>query len=163
MDTKNLKLFLHLSESLHFGQTGEAMHMSASAVSRTIQRMEEEVGQRLLERDNRSVRLTEAGRRLQVFARQTLAQWQQLSESLSRDAQTLADYFAGLNELRCPLGDHDREEANAPHGPAIVAPPDLGRILAAWGACDGCPEDLGGSGAVDFEDLLEVRAALADG
>jgi|GEM_PF-6605101 len=43
--------------------------MSASAVSRSIKRIEDEVGRRLLERDNRSVRLTEAGRNFQIYAR----------------------------------------------------------------------------------------------
>lgn len=90
MDTKHLKLFLHLSETLHFGQTGEAVHMSPSAVSRTIRKIEEEVGQRLLERDNRSVRLTAAGREFQQYARQALQQWQVFLESAARDNEQLS-------------------------------------------------------------------------
>ena len=86
MDTKDLKTFLKLSETLHFGQTGEAMHCSASAISRTIKRMEQEVGQRLLERDNRSVRLTETSRQFQVYARQALGQWQSFHESVKHEA-----------------------------------------------------------------------------
>lgn len=89
MDTKQLQLFLHLSETLHFGQTSEAMHLSASAVSRGIQKIEEEVGQRLVERDNRSVRLTEAGKQFQIYARQALNQWQSFIEGVSRDAESL--------------------------------------------------------------------------
>ena len=65
MDTKDLELFLALSENLHFSQTGDALHMSASAVSRGLKKIEQEVGQRLLERDNRSVRMTETGRQFQ--------------------------------------------------------------------------------------------------
>ncbi|MGK0499943.1 MAG: LysR family positive regulator for ilvC [Oceanicoccus sp.] len=89
MDTKDLKIFLNLSESLHFGQTSEAMHLSASAVSRCIQRVEEEVGQRLLERDNRSVRLTETGRQFQRYARQALGQWQSFHQLVKQEAQGL--------------------------------------------------------------------------
>ena len=89
MDTKQLQLFLHLCETLHFGQTGEALHISASAVSRGIKKMEEELGQRLLERDNRSVHLTEAGRQFQSYARQALGQWQSFTEGLKRDAEVL--------------------------------------------------------------------------
>jgi LysR family positive regulator for ilvC len=89
VDTKNLQLFLKITESLHFGQTGEAMHMSASAVSRSIRKIEEEVGQRLLERDNRSVRLTEVGRQFQGYARQALGQWQSFCESVRQDAGDL--------------------------------------------------------------------------
>lgn len=82
MDTKHLELFLRLSDCLHFGQTGEAMHMSASAVSRSLKKIEDEVGQRLLERDNRRVRLTEVGRQFQAYARQALGQWQSFSENV---------------------------------------------------------------------------------
>jgi DNA-binding transcriptional LysR family regulator len=54
MDTRELELFVVLAETLHFGQAAERMHLSSSAISRTIKRMEDEVGQRLLERDKRS-------------------------------------------------------------------------------------------------------------
>lgn len=90
MHNKDLKLFLHLAESLHFGQTGEAMHMSASAVSRGLQKIEKEVGGRLFERDNRSVRLTELGRQFSVYASQSLDQWQSFTESVKRDIEELS-------------------------------------------------------------------------
>jgi LysR family positive regulator for ilvC len=85
MDTKDLQLFLSLSETLHFGRTGEALHMSASAVSRSIKRMEEDVGQRLFERDNRSVRMTEVGRQFQKYARQSIGQWESFCELIKRE------------------------------------------------------------------------------
>ncbi len=90
MDTKELHLFLRLSETLHFGKTGEALHMSASAVSRSIKKIEEEVGRRLLERDNRSVRLTDVGRQFQVYARQSEGQWLGFLESVRQDAEELS-------------------------------------------------------------------------
>ena len=90
MNTRDLQLFVNLSETLHFGHTGELMHMSASAVSRSIRKMEDEIGQRLLERDNRSVRLTEVGRQFQRYARQALGQWQAFSESIRREAEGLS-------------------------------------------------------------------------
>jgi LysR family transcriptional regulator, positive regulator for ilvC len=90
MDTRQLELFIKLSENLHFGATGVAMHMSASAVSRTVKRMEVEVGQRLLERDNRSVRLTDVGRQFQSYAREALANWQSFNEIVRREVQGLS-------------------------------------------------------------------------
>jgi hypothetical protein len=33
-----------------------------------------------------------------------------------------------------------------------------GAIIAAWGPCDGCTEDLNNDGNVDVNDLLEVIA-----
>ncbi len=89
MDTRELELFVHLAETLHFGQTGERMHLSASAISRSVQRMEQELGQRLLERDNRSVRLTPAGDALNRYARQSLGQWHGFLESVRPDYRQL--------------------------------------------------------------------------
>lgn len=89
MDTKELELFIVLAETLHFGRTGERMHLSPSAISRTIKRMEEEVGQRLLERDKRSVHLTAAGSALLQYAQQHLAQWRGFVESLQPRYQLL--------------------------------------------------------------------------
>ncbi len=84
MDFKSLKMFQHLSQSLHFGKTAEAHHVSTSTLSRVIQRMEDEVGITLLHRDNRSVVLTSAGEQLQQFAEQQLEQWQLLKLSLDQ-------------------------------------------------------------------------------
>ncbi|MEQ4583852.1 MAG: LysR family transcriptional regulator, partial [Pantoea agglomerans] len=47
MDLRDLKLFLHLAESCHFGRTARAMHVSPSTLSRQIQRLEEDVGHAL--------------------------------------------------------------------------------------------------------------------
>ena len=54
------------------------MHVSPSTLSRQIQRLEEDLGQPLFVRDNRTVTLTEAGEELRIFAQQTLLQYQQL-------------------------------------------------------------------------------------
>jgi LysR family positive regulator for ilvC len=45
-----------------------------STLSRQIQRLEEDLGQPLFVRDNRTVTLTEAGEELRTFAQQTLLQ-----------------------------------------------------------------------------------------
>jgi LysR family positive regulator for ilvC len=89
VDTRELELFVVLAETLHFGQTAERMHLSPSAISRSIKRMEEEIGQRLLERDKRSVRLTGGGEALLQYARRELAQWRGFVESLQPHYQLL--------------------------------------------------------------------------
>lgn len=89
MDTRELELFVNLAETLHFGQTGERMHLSASAISRALRRMEEELGQRLLERDKRSVRLTAAGEALHQYAQQQLMQWRSFADNLQPHYQLL--------------------------------------------------------------------------
>jgi hypothetical protein len=62
VDLRDLKMFLHLAESRHFGRSARAMHVSPSTLSRQIQRLEEDLGQPLFVRDNRTVTLTEAGK-----------------------------------------------------------------------------------------------------
>jgi LysR family transcriptional regulator, positive regulator for ilvC len=89
LDHYSLKLFLHLAQSLHFGKTSRACHISPSALSRQIQRMETEVGQRLFERDNRMVRLTRAGFFFQDYAKGVLEKWQILKDDLVQDQGTL--------------------------------------------------------------------------
>ncbi|WP_036770838.1 HTH-type transcriptional activator IlvY [Photorhabdus australis] len=90
MDIRDLKLFLHLAESCHFGRTAKSMHVSPSTLSRQIQRIEETLGHPLFLRDNRSVKLTFAGEQLKQFAQQTLLQYQQLQHSLNQQSPSLS-------------------------------------------------------------------------
>lgn len=89
MDTKSLQLFLHLCDSLHFGRTSEACHISPSALSRSIKQLEASLGVQLLDRDNRSVKLTPQGRQLQHYARDLLQHWDSFKDSLLEGAQEL--------------------------------------------------------------------------
>lgn len=89
MDIENLKLFLHLAETLHFGKTSAACHMSPSTLSRQIQRLESDVGQLLFERDNRTVSLTSHGVRFRQYARETLERWHIFHQSLNAGSAEL--------------------------------------------------------------------------
>jgi LysR family positive regulator for ilvC len=89
MDLDALRLFLHLSRSLHFGRTSRECRVSPSALSRNIQRLEEEAGATLFVRDRRSVALTDEGRLLQGFAHDTLARYEALEQRLSRSQDRL--------------------------------------------------------------------------
>lgn len=90
MDLRDLKLFLHLAESRHFGRSAKAMYVSPSTLSRQIQRLEETIGQPLFLRDNRTVQLTDAGTQLKAFAQQTLLQYQQLRHALGQHGPSLS-------------------------------------------------------------------------
>ena len=89
MDLRNLELFLHLAETLHFARTADAMAVSPSTLSRAIQRLEQEVGCPLLERDNRTAALTPAGIRVRDFAAHLLDEWQQLRLELKHADEPL--------------------------------------------------------------------------
>lgn len=83
MNIPELNNFLTLAETLHFGKASRACNLSPSALTRSIQRLEEEVGRPLFVRDNRSVALTPAGIQFQNYARQARQEWQDFQESLS--------------------------------------------------------------------------------
>jgi len=85
MQQRELELFLDLCETLRFARTSERCHISPSALSRTIQRLEEEVGQPLFMRDNRSAVLTEAGHAFRTYALDTTGRWNRLREELDRN------------------------------------------------------------------------------
>lgn len=62
--------------------------MSASALTRAIQRLEENVGVALFLRDNRGVALTEAGIIFSRYARQALLDWESMKSELSGNELT---------------------------------------------------------------------------
>ncbi|TPE52780.1 HTH-type transcriptional activator IlvY [Maribrevibacterium harenarium] len=90
MDTKSLRIFLHLSESLSFSRTSEAYHMSPSTLSRHIKQMEDVVGYPLFLRDNRSVHLTPEGEKFIIYAKESLGAWEHFQQSLANQFQELA-------------------------------------------------------------------------
>lgn len=89
MDTKTLRLFICLAEKLHFGRASESCFISPSALSRSIKGLEQEVGVKLFNRDNRSVTLTHHGSVLLQYARETISQWELTRDSLLETAQDL--------------------------------------------------------------------------
>ncbi|MCT8988637.1 HTH-type transcriptional activator IlvY [Shewanella phaeophyticola] len=99
MDIRSLKLYLHLCDSLHFAKTAEQSHVSPSTLSRALQRLEDEVGSKLFERDNRSVTMTHAGLEFKRFAEQTLADWSQLRSRIDPSQQ----YLRGNLNLYCSV------------------------------------------------------------
>lgn len=89
MDQKSLGMFVHLSQTLHFGKTAKAFHMSPSTLSRAIQRIEQAVGSELLLRDNRTVVLTAAGVKFQQYAQQQVEHWHSFRQSIDDNQRVL--------------------------------------------------------------------------
>lgn len=89
MDFHSLQLFLAIAKSRSFIRTAEQHYMSPSTLSRHIQRLEEEVGQQLLFRDNRTVRLTFAGEQFLPFAERCCNEWAALHRQLNQKADKL--------------------------------------------------------------------------
>lgn len=62
MEFRHLETFIAVAEELHFGRAAIQLNMTQPSVSQQIRALEKEVGVRLLNRDTRTVSLTEAGR-----------------------------------------------------------------------------------------------------
>lgn len=95
MDIRELEIFLTVADLLHFGRASQACNLSPSALTRTIQRLEEKLEQPLFLRDNRTVTLSPAGERLKAYARLSLQEWGSFRASLKNDkaiAGTLSIY-----------------------------------------------------------------------
>ena len=98
MDIRYLQLFRHLSGTLHFARTSQACYITPSALTRVIQRLEADLGEKLFVRDNRSVELTAAGMAFKKYADDVLQRWGRLHDELSSD-----DVLKGELSLYCSV------------------------------------------------------------
>lgn len=79
--SRDLDIFLVLAETGSFRRTAAQVHLSQSAVSGVVARLEESLGARLFDRTTRSVHLTAAG---QVFVEQARLLTAQTQEAVQR-------------------------------------------------------------------------------
>jgi len=73
LEIRLLRHFVAVAEELHFTRAAQRLFVAQQALSRHIQRLEGQVGVRLLDRTTREVTLTPAGRTLLTRARELLA------------------------------------------------------------------------------------------
>ncbi|ANS25376.1 LysR family transcriptional regulator [Rhodococcus opacus] len=72
MEISQITAFLAVAEELHFGRAAQRLHSAQPPLSRTIRRLEKQLGATLFERNTRNVRLTSAGEALLGPAREIL-------------------------------------------------------------------------------------------
>jgi DNA-binding transcriptional LysR family regulator len=68
MDLAQLEVFLAVAQERRFSRAADKLHRTQSAVSQTIHKLEEELGEPLFDRSSREGLLTDAGRVLQEYA-----------------------------------------------------------------------------------------------
>ena len=107
MDLNRASIFVRVAQTGGFTRAAEAMNLPTSSISRSVARLEEELGVTLLERTTRKVSLTDAGRAFFERAR---------------------DALAGLEEANALALDAAREA----HGVVRVAlPPEFGAFAGS--------------------------------
>lgn len=72
MNIETLKTFLILAENNNFTKTSEALFCTQAAVSLRIKNLESYYGAKLFSRDNKDVKLTEAGKELLPYAKKII-------------------------------------------------------------------------------------------
>jgi DNA-binding transcriptional LysR family regulator len=92
MELRQIRSFLSIAETLHFGRTADLIRLSQPALSLQIRALEEEVGVKLLERDRRKTTLTAAGAAFRDDATAALLRLEQAG----RSARMAADGKLGL-------------------------------------------------------------------
>lgn len=99
-DFVDLRLFVHLANTLNLTRAAERSHMSLSAASARIKHLEDNVGSKLIYRHNLGVTLTPQGETFLQHARQILQQCEQLNvdmQEYSRGMKGHLRLYANMN------------------------------------------------------------------
>ena len=106
MDLRQLEYFVAVTEQGSFSRAAATLNLAQPSVSRQIALLEEELGQRLLERTGRGVTLTPAGQSLLAHARVMLnAASQAMSDLKEMHAEPVGRVVVGLpNRVAMGLG-----------------------------------------------------------
>ena len=84
MDIKQLEIFTKIVELKSFSRAAEAIYLTQPTVSGHIQSLEEELGQRLLDRLGREVVPTKAGKVLYEYAKKMVALRDEAGQALDQ-------------------------------------------------------------------------------
>ena len=84
LDLELLRSFVSVVDAGGFTRAGERVHRTQSTVSQQIKRLEDDVGQPLLNRSGKDVTPTEAGERLLSYARRLLALAEEARDVVAR-------------------------------------------------------------------------------
>ncbi|HEX6445096.1 MAG TPA: LysR family transcriptional regulator, partial [Streptosporangiales bacterium] len=73
MELRQLRYLVTVAEEANFTRAAARLHVAQPGVSAQVRRLERELGQELLDRSGRTVRLTEVGEAVLPYARAALS------------------------------------------------------------------------------------------
>lgn len=117
MRFEQLEQFLALGQLRHFRQAAETTKISTSALTRSIQTLEDEVGYELVKRSTRSVKLTNEGELFLDYAKNTL-------NELAATKKRLFQSFNGCSSEKLIIGYTNKASA--------IVPVSCGQFLAQY-------------------------------
>ena len=86
MDFHHLKYFVEVADKKSFSKAARTLHISQSAISRTIKALEEELGVVLFMRNAKAVELTDAGTIFLSHAKRVVFMFEHLNKGRSSSA-----------------------------------------------------------------------------
>lgn len=90
IDLKDAATFLRLCETENLTRTASLCNVSPSTLSRTLNKLEKQLHSKLCIRDKKGVYITDAGRKFELFARQSLNSFAQLEQELDQGADNVS-------------------------------------------------------------------------
>lgn len=84
MNLEYLTTYIEVVRLGSFSEVAKRLHISQPAVSFQIQKLERDLGVRLIDRSQKQVTMTEAGKRLLTFARSIEGEWARLQRDLDQ-------------------------------------------------------------------------------
>jgi LysR family nitrogen assimilation transcriptional regulator len=104
MELRSLAYFVRVAELGSITRAASHLHLAQPALTRHVQRLEEELGVTLFTRANRGVRLTEAGQKLLDGATRILRDVERTGDEIrAQDAHPSGRIILGVTPTLCPV------------------------------------------------------------
>jgi LysR family transcriptional regulator, nitrogen assimilation regulatory protein len=104
MELRSLNYFVRIAELGSITRAAAHLHLAQPALTRHVQRLEEELGVALFTRANRGVRLTEAGEKLLDSATRILRDVERTGDEIrAQDAHPSGRIILGITPTFCPV------------------------------------------------------------
>jgi len=120
MEIRSLSYFVRIAELGSITRAASHLRVAQPALTRQVQRLEDELGVSLFTRVNRGVRLTEAGQKLLESATRILRDVERTSDEIrAQDAHPSGKIILGITPTLCPVLAPDLFSRMRQHYPMI--------------------------------------------